>query len=58
VTALPEEQLAPNNPSLSRLVLPIAARWVSIGVASLLIACSQAEFDPPQAERQFLMVPM
>jgi hypothetical protein len=26
VTARPEEQLAPNKPSLSRLALPIAAR--------------------------------
>src|SRR5215469_12743591 len=38
VTARPEEQLAPNRPSFSRLVLPIAAR----GTASpLLLIASQ-----------------
>src|SRR5262245_51213699 len=44
VTARPEAQLAPNRPSLSRLLLPIAARFVSIGVASLFIALLSAEF--------------
>ena len=41
VTARPEEQLAPNRPSFSRLALPMAARVVAF--SPLLIASKNAE---------------
>ena len=43
VTARPEEQLAPNRPSLSRLVLPIAARTRLLWVSCLLLLIASGE---------------
>jgi len=43
VIARPEEQLAPNRPSLSRLVLPIAARTRLLWVSCLLLLIASGE---------------